>query len=283
MSMASTRMLRKYLTAHFLSVDITPNLNIGLFEAVVRGKTDSLDPRFEWYYLNPVIFYRATEYALGSPDNVLVGLTWRYNFLQRFSFYGQVMLDEFKWDELINRTGWWANKLGVQGGLKYVDVLGIDNLDLQVEHNVVRPYSYTHYTLHGSYSHYRQPLAHPLGANFRENIAIVRYQPLNRLYIEALFMLARYGDDANGTNWGKNILLDNGSIMQQYDNVIGQGVDTRLGYARMQASWMARPNIFFDLVLLHRQRSNELLPDTERTTYIGAAFRMNFEGRRFEF
>ncbi|MEI2709900.1 MAG: hypothetical protein V9E96_12960 [Chitinophagaceae bacterium] len=60
--------------------------------------------------------------------------------------------------------------------VKYIDAFGIKNLDVQVETNVVRPFMYASTDSFSSYNHYNQPLAHPLGANFKEYIGIVRYQ-----------------------------------------------------------------------------------------------------------
>jgi hypothetical protein len=48
---------KKYLAFHHLSVNITKNLNIGLFESVVFGRSDSLGrSTFDLNYLNPIIF-----------------------------------------------------------------------------------------------------------------------------------------------------------------------------------------------------------------------------------
>ena len=55
--------------------------------------------------------------------------------LESFSLYGQVVIDEFSFSEIKNRTGWWANKQGYQVGLKYIDVANVSNLDAQIEWN----------------------------------------------------------------------------------------------------------------------------------------------------
>ena len=70
-------------------------------------------------------------------------------------------------------------------GVKYVDAFNIKNLDLQFETNRVRPYTYSHFDSVANYTHYNQPLAHPLGANFQEYIGILKYQPAPRWYINA--------------------------------------------------------------------------------------------------
>ena len=57
-------------------------------------------------------------------------------------------------------------------GIKYINAFNLRNFDLQLETNIVRPYTYQHNDSIDNYSHYNQPLAHPLGANFAEVIAI---------------------------------------------------------------------------------------------------------------
>jgi hypothetical protein len=89
--------------------------------------------------------------------------------------YGQV-LDEFLLKEIKANSGWWY-KFGYQIGVKYVDAFKIKNLDLQLESNRTRPFTYTHYDSVSNYSNNNMALAHPLGAGFQEYIVIARYQP----------------------------------------------------------------------------------------------------------
>ncbi len=52
----------KYATAHYLSLNVTRWLNVGLFETV----TFSRSGHYEFGYLNPIIFYRAIERGYGQ-------------------------------------------------------------------------------------------------------------------------------------------------------------------------------------------------------------------------
>jgi len=170
-SVGNTQFPKKYLVAHRLGINIGKHVNLGVFESVVFGREDSLgNNHFELSYLNPIIFYRSLEQQNGSLDNALIGFDAKWNFLSHFSMYGQFIFDEFKIDELKAGDGWWANKFGYQLGLKYIDVANVKNLDLQVEYNSSRPYTYTHSTIYSNYSNYNQAVAHPLGANFKEMI-----------------------------------------------------------------------------------------------------------------
>ena len=90
----------------------------------------------------------------------MLGLNWKWNFLKRFSFYGQFVLDELAIGSIIdNGFGWWGNKFGIQAGLKYFNVAEVDHLDAQIEFNMVRPYMYSFRDSSANWTHYNQFLA----------------------------------------------------------------------------------------------------------------------------
>lgn len=178
---------KKYMAAHYLSYNILPNMSIGLFEAVVFDRDNG---QFELQYLNPVILYRSVEHLLDSEDNIIAGIDFKWNVLKKSRLYSQLVLDEYKFGELFGGKGWWANKFGIQAGIQLIDLFNVSQLDFRAEYNSVRPYTYTYRKPESaSYSHYNQALAHPLGANFKEYIAMCRYQPLKSFLLNLdLFM-----------------------------------------------------------------------------------------------
>ncbi len=268
---------KKYFAAHYLNARITKNLQIGLFESVVFSRQN----HFELQYLNPVILYRSVEHLIGSPDNVLIGMDFKWNIFNRFQLYGQMVFDEFKFDELIlERNGWWANKYGIQAGLKYIDVFGIDHLDGQLEYNTVRPYTYTHRDSLANYSHYNQPLAHPLGANFREVIAKLRYQVTKKLMVEGRLINMQYGIDTDSTNWGSNILLNNNSREQEYDNKTTQGIKTTTQIIGLDISYQVFHNMYIDLNYFYRNQNSEDDRFDLKNNYIGGGIRVNLNRSR---
>lgn len=270
---------KKYLAAHHLSFNINKNLNVGLFEAVVFSRTN----HFEFQYLNPIILYRTVEQGLGSPDNVLIGADAKLNLLRHFQLYGQFILDEFKFNELTGGNGWWANKFGIQGGAKYINALGIDHLDLQAEYNLARPYTYTHYDSTASYAHYNQPLAHPLGANFKEIILLARYQPIHKLTFEARLINAEVGEDAANMNYGNNILLPNTTRIADYGNTLGQGVNAQINILGLDVSYQLFHNIFLDATFFYRKKDSENNTLDTTTRYVGGGIRANINRQRWDF
>lgn len=275
----------KFVALHHLSVNIGKKLNVGLFESVIFSPDDSLGTdRFRLEYLNPIIFYRAIEQQNGSSDNVLLGIDFKWNALKKISFYGQFLLDELVVDNIREGNGWWANKFGIQVGGKYVDAFGLPNLDLQGEINVIRPYTYSHHTLYGSYSHYRQAIAHPLGANLKEVAGILRYQPLPRLNLTGKLVFTDIGRDlTTDWNWGADILKSNRTREQEFGNTIAQGISNEILFGSFTASWQLKHNLFIDASAVLRKSTSPAGAYNNNTSITSIALRWNIPQRLYEF
>jgi hypothetical protein len=290
---------KKYMALHHLSFDVTPNLNIGLFENTILGgrrlEADSVvaggkivpgrqSRGFELQYLNPIIFYRSIEQQTGSADNAVLGLDFKWNILRTAQLYGQLMLDEFKISEVRSGNGWWANKQAVQLGAKYIDVAGLRNLDLQMEFNYIRPYTYQHEDIYTNYQHYQQPLAHPMGANLAEILGVLSYQPLPRLVVVAKAFYSQQGLDTPTTNYGGDVLKSYNTRVQEFDNRVAQGNKSRLLHTDFTATYQPRLNLFLDAKLIARQQTYSLTPALNgNEVYASVALRWNIAQRLHEF
>ncbi|MBK8968713.1 MAG: hypothetical protein IPM36_18990 [Lewinellaceae bacterium] len=277
----NTLLPKKYVAAHYLNFQASPNLAFGFFEATVFNRSR----QFELQYLNPVILYRSVEGMIGSPDNVLLGFDGRWNFLRRFQLYGQLLIDEFLLSAVYKpeEKGWWGNKFGWQAGIKYINAFGLDHLDLQLEYNTVRPYTYSSFDSLNSYTHYNQPLAHPLWANFKEIVGIARYQPHPHWYFTARFLHARTGENPESENLGANPLLGNSSRVNDYGNITGQGIRTTINLFALEARWQLWHNLYLETCFLLRQKNSA---DTSRdldTRYLTLGIRWNVWNRNRDF
>jgi len=276
------RLLRKkYAVMHHLDVNVTKSLNIGLFEAVIFGRPD----HFEFGYLNPIIFYRSIEQQNGSFDNSLVGLDAKLNVAHTLQFYGQLQIDEFVLSELKENRGSWVNKWGIQAGVKYVDAFKIKNLDLQLESNRVRPFTYSHVDSVSNYTHYNQPLAHPLGANFQEFIGIARYQPAPKWLIEGKLFYWKQGvDTSNTVSYGSNIFLPYTFRNRDFGFHIGEDVyEGKTFIASLLLSYELRQNLFVDVSLFHRKYDVAAQSISTKSTVFSIGIRLNAVRRNFEF
>jgi len=247
---------KKYGAFHRLSFDVRKNLSIGLNEMVIFDRIDSTQKnQFDLNYLNPVIFYRAVESNLGSRDNSLMALDFEWNIKHQYVIYGQFLLDEFNLKFIKEEPNWWANKYGYQIGARSFNLLNIKNLDLLIEYNRMRPYTYSHYRTTQSYSHFNQALAHPLGANFSEIILEARYQFKNKWNVQATFINAITGKDSflTGRNYGGNILRDYRDRATEFDSKMFMGKKTNLKIIELNVSYMLKHNVFIDGRINYRQ------------------------------
>ncbi|NJC26743.1 capsule assembly Wzi family protein [Neolewinella antarctica] len=266
---------KKYLAAHYLSIDVGKRLTFGLFEAVVLNREDG----FDLAYLNPVILYRTIEQSVGSPDNAMIGFTGRYRSPWSVEFYGQFMLDEFKFDELfIERRGWWANKWAYQVGARYVDAFGLDQLDLVIERNVARPYTYTHRDK-SHYTHFALPLAHPLGANFTENLFGIDYRPLPRLNLRARLYLIDQGEGMADRVVGEDLNQPHGLREMDFQNEIGQGINYTNTLITLRAGYEVMPNFWVEGEFLSRNKDSEATARDLETTVVNLGVRWNVARR----
>ena len=215
---------KKYLSSHYLSVNISPKIKISLFESVIwRTNHAPGSNGFDINYLNPIALLRPIEYSLNSADNVLVGLNASYTLSSSY-LYGQLILDEFSVDYLRSKNSW-ANKYGYQIGYKFFNPLDINRLTIQVEFNLVRPYTFAHNNPSQNYAHYNQPLAHPLGANFSEFLFMADYK-WKRFVIDAKLISAKYGGQISDSpiSYGSDLYMATGNFAQEANLInIGTG------------------------------------------------------------
>lgn len=278
---------KKYFANHTLTYRPNNRFAISLFETVVFSREN----QYELQYLNPIILYRTVEQFIGSPDNVILGLDGRWDLFKRLSLYGQFVLDEFNLTEFSQGDGWWGNKYGVQLGLKYFDVANVDHLDIQLETNIVRPWTYSHgrtvegldtYSL-SSYTHFGQPMAHPLGANFVELLGILRYQPLPRLFCQMRGYVTTYGGDTDSEAFGGDIFRPNTDRSRQEGYQIGDGDRQMITGVEAIVSYMLAHNYFVDLTILRRQNNFDSATSSINTTYVGVGVRVNTATMPFDY
>ncbi len=249
----------KYGTFHYLSCNIVKQVNVGFFENIIwRGSDTNQSRTFDVNYLNPIIFYRPQEYSIGSPDNSFLGMNLNVTVLKTLKLYGQLGLDEFLLKEIRARRGWWGNKQAWQMGVKYVNAFGVKGLKLQAEYNQVRPYTYTHGLVAQNYSHYGSPLAHPLGANFKEYLGFVNYRKKSwELSGQLMYALLGRDSSTSTSNVGQNIFLSYNTRNAEFGNYTGQGIKTTLIQSQVKFTWFIIPDMNMRLEIAYVQRSEK--------------------------
>jgi hypothetical protein len=274
---------KKFSTMHYLSFAPSKRWNISLFEAIIWQASDSSFHRgYDISYLNPVIFYRPVEFNLGDGDNALMGLNLRYTVAKGIALYGQFVIDEFKIKEMTNGKGWSGNKYAWQLGVKSFDLFGIQNLNVQAEYNLIRPYTYSHYVLVQNYSNNKEPLAHPDGANTKEAVAIAKYN-YKRLYLNLKYVRSSFGIDTPGADYGKDIFKSPANAPNEYGNYTGQGIFTTLNQLDFSVSLLVNPVTDMNLFLSYTYRNEKNADMENRYNYISFGFRTSLRNLYYDF
>ena len=270
---------KNYMAIHHLSLQAAKWLNIGLYENIMENGSNGL----QLSYLNPVIFYRATESNLGLAGKANIGIDLKANIARKVQLYSQLLINEFHIHEILRYgDGAFVNKQALQLGGKYINALGINNLDLQLEGNLIRPFTYTKYDSVTNFTHYNQPLAHPLGANVKELIFIANFQPLPKLYLTGKIITFRQGLDSAGFNMGSNIFRSYNSRSRDYGYFIGTGIPAHSTTASFNISYEVFENAFFDFSATHRSYNVSGQPNSSVLFY-NIGFRLNIQRREFNF
>ncbi len=266
--------INKYGTSHYFSLNATPWLQFGLFESVIFQPKDTLLNRgFEPEYLNPMILFRPQEYQLGSSDNSLIGVDMKIK-IRRLTFYSQLMIDDFNFADIKGRTRWWANKYAVQMGVKSFRYIKNNKFFLRGEMNIVRPYTYSHYSLAQSYTNQGTSLTHPYGANFSEILGEVKWQ--NKKWGGELFVsYSLKGYDYDSINYGGNILLPYvNRPLDDYGHKIGQGKGNNAFLIMLRATYTMFPSIGLQAFAETHFRYNTYLLEPKAQFLIGIRSRL---------
>jgi hypothetical protein len=254
--------VKKTGTFHYLTYTPINSLQISLFEGTI-WKANATGYVFNIDKFNPIPLFHTAEFGLNNKNNVLCGINFNYRIMYSLRIYGQAIIDNFSLKHSPG-NGYREDKTGFQFGFKTYDPFQLKNLTLQGELNSVRPYTYSHTYPIQSYSHYNQSLAHPLGANFMEALAISTYQ-YKRILARAKFIYAKYGSDSALTNYGKDIFSGFAPTSEITGNTTGQGIRTILTYSEFQLCWLLNPhtnmNVFAGIAFRNEQKSGIAVKD----------------------
>lgn len=253
---------RKDGSFHHLSINIGNRIQLGIFEGTVwkrAGENGSLPTNYSMFI--PVIGVSTAMHGFNDEDNVVLGLTGKIKVLNSLLLYGQFMLDDPA-----------DKKIGIQGGFRAFNPFLIAGLHVQGEVNIVNEYSFmSEDPLHG-YSHYNQPLAHPLNAGFAEIVAIVDYEwrrIFTRIKVNIIDYQRTYGNDVLQSDSLVNIAV----LPEKANNLV---IDFKLGYLLMPKT---NTNIYAGFVM------RDFLTETQqhKTMWFQFGFRTWLSNSYFDF
>ncbi len=254
---AASILPRKYGVFHRLALDLPGRVQLEVFESVMfTADTTGANRRtgFDFAYANPIIFYRAVEHDLGSPDNVFLGAGASWVVTPGVQVYAQGILDELRVEEFFN--DWWGNRWGYQLGLFLVDPgIGerrLRDFDVRIEYARQRPFLYSHRSEATSYLHFNDLLGHPAGPNTSDLAISASYRPTPRLWTTLDLVFTQRGRSPDdGRNFGddpaqsfevRDFSLDDNTLTLQ-------GVRQSIMLAEARVGFEVLPSLFVEAAL----------------------------------
>lgn len=245
---------RKAGTFHYLNWIPHPKLAIGLFEGVIWQRWDTAGTTdFDANFVNPLIGVNSLLHGLeDDKNNALLGVNLKFKATKRIQLYGQFMLDG-------------GSEMGYQAGLRLFEPFQIRGFFLQLETNNVAQKAYNHDSELQNYSHYNQPLAHPVGSGFSEVLLIANYRR-ERWLVELHLSQASAVDEQRTLNQGRNIFFTDAEIDQTNPT---EGIDI-LNYASFQVGYLVNPasNMHLALGIVNRQLDSKTSLPGDSSQYL---------------
>ncbi len=250
-----------------LSVNLGP-AQIGLFEATLWKSIDSTGIKpFNAMELNPVPLLNTLANGFDGVNKQLIGLDAKVRFTDRLFAYGQFALD----DPARQRYAW-------QAGFQWFDVLRRD-LHVLAEYNSAQPFTYSSRETRGSYSHFNQPLASPLGAGYDEAVVIVDYGIRQNFWLRAQGSWASFRADTSATTVSGSNIFDTREAMG------ADSLSVRRDRAWMDLSFSWRfnqnQNTSISVGLITRDITNS--PDAQNSHYLYVCLRTSLFNRYYDF
>lgn len=251
---------KKYLAAHRLEFLPWKWLSLGLSETVIfKGRS------FEPSYLNPVMFFRSAEHYLGSPDNMMMGLDFKFTAIKKFKFYGELLIDDITTTKL--GSAWYGNKLGYSVGAFWVDPFQIKNTDFRIEYTRIQPYVYSH--ADGiNYTHYRSALGYWSEPNSENFYSALNYRFSKRLLATLFFQFNRHGANPIDQNVGGDIERPHGLEDAESVNFLAGNLERRNFYG-LNFSYELFEGCYFQAAYQFSIAKNVMLQSENRGDYKG--------------
>lgn len=269
---------RKWGAFHYIDWNISSRVSVGFFNALVAEEANDQGQYhgFDINYINPIFFVSSLGPATPAPDHTLFGFNAKYKVLSKTTIYGQFLSDQ------ASATGNSSSRNAWQLGLRGSDLFKVQKLNYLFEYNISKPYTYAAQYPIVNYTELNEPLADPLGANFKEAVGILNYT-LGRFDFQGQINYAKYGLNTGNINYGKDIMLPDNSNLPAVSGSTGQGLATTLKYAEGTIAYILNPkyNLRLEIGGLLRQESNSQ-SDT-RTAMIVFGLRSTFRNLYHDF
>lgn len=277
----SERLFQKKAASFYqFSARIGRIAEVSIFQGLIWKAADEHNKQcLRLAYVNPVMLTSVFSYGLNDEDNYMLGGTFHIDVLKTLRVYGQFVADDFG-DSIRHKTGF-------QLGVNYYNAFTLKHLHLQFEFNKVNPYTYSAVDSMQAFTHYNQPLAHPLGANFTEICGSLQYK-IGDFYLHARFTSAKIGADTAGHVFGQdpfisNVFADNTNFAAGNKDYFGRGEQTTLTTLDASIGYMISYASNLNIALGFVDRNLTAGATLDHTRYVYVAIRTSLTNSYLDF
>jgi hypothetical protein len=269
---------RKWGAFHYIDWNISSRASIGFFNALIAEEANDQGQYhgFDVNYINPIYFVSSLGPATPAPDHTMFGFNAKYKVLNKTTLYGQFLVDQ------ASSAGNNSSRNAWQAGLRGSDLFKVRKLNYLFEYNTSKPYTYAAQYPIVNYTELNEPLADPLGANYKEAVGLLNYT-IGKFDFQGQLNYAKYGLNTGNINYGKDIMLPDNTNLPAVIGTTGQGLATTLKYAEGTIAYVLNPkyNLRLEIGGLLRQETNSQ-SDT-RTAMIVFGLRSTFRNLYHDF
>lgn len=266
---------RKWGAFHYIDWNITNKASVGFFNAIIDEEADNQGNLhgFDVNYANPLFFSSALGPSAPVPDHTLFGFNGKYKALNKTTAYGQLLFDQ-----QAPSGGLSAWQLGFRGS----DLLNVKNLNYIFEYNSAAANAYYGQNAIVNYTQMSEPLADPLGSNFKEWLGILNYSA-GRFDLQLEGDYAKLGPNAAVAGYGSYTPQLGYIYTPQAIGISPPALPTTLKYAEGTVAYVLNPkyNLRIEIGGLLRQEKNSA-SDT-KTALLTIGLRSSFRNLYHDF
>ena len=197
-----TSTARRYLSAHRLSFRIKEFAQIGFSETVVYGGKNR---QFEFYYLNPLLWFHGAQLNEGVDDNTFLGMDFNLAPLKKTLFYGELLIDDFQIEKK-SSSDKEPNEIAYSLGFRTADPLGLSGTELGLEYLRIANWTYNQQHPWNRYTYKNKIIGNLLGPDADDiYISLAGYLRKN-LEVKLSFEQTRKGEGKITSPWDESWL-----------------------------------------------------------------------------
>jgi hypothetical protein len=233
--------INRYLSGHRISLNLFSKVQMGFSETIVYGGENR---QVEPYYLNPLLWYHASQLNENEDDNTFFALDFNLRPKKDLVVYGEFLIDDLQIEKK-SQADYEPNELGYAAGFSILDAFGLLGSELNLEYIRINNWTYNQQEERNRYLHRNRLLGNPLGPD-TDNLRFSLSHWLKRgLKSQVTYQRRRCGEGSVDSPWSAPWMLTQGKYQQEFPSGVVEemnnlGISLQYNYGsilRLKLGW----------------------------------------------